>query len=224
MEVSNIHEQEVGVLDKYIFGDIRFSAEQQAVEESSSSNKCKATLKRFRVTNTLTGEIKTFIKGKGDPQRSRIRNKVKAFVDYSMDKKNGHKGIFHWVFGTDREMDDWEEFSGWAQELGRIFRSQYVQVIEVGEKGNKLHIHLLCNEWYDVEELRPMWWEITGIKGAHVNARKGDIGASGYLSKYLTKDKNMRRGRRMFRTNKGLEKEIENYFEEKKGEVWVCLE
>ena len=240
--------EEKTICDKFLFGEIGVSLESEGVEESSSSNKCCARLRQFSVTDTITGVYKKFFRTSGDAQRSRIRNKVKAFVGYSMDTKNKKKGIFHWVLGSNWEMENWEMFDEAIKKMGRMYReiekkeiedergkirveyvtvekqAQYALVIEVGEKGKKLHAHILFNRWYPVQCLRAAWETITGIKGVHVEARKGDIGASNYLSKYLTKEKKLRRGRRMFRTSKGLEKEIENYFEKKEGELWFCME
>ena len=240
--------EEKTICDKYLIGDIGVSLEPMGVEESSSSNKCCARLRQFSVTDTITGVYKKFFKTGGDAQRSRVRNKVKAFVGYSTDTKNNKKGIFHWVLGSNWKMEEWEMFDEALKKMGRMYKeiekkeiedgigrrrveyetteknAQYAMVIEVGEKGGRLHAHVLFNRWYPVQCVRAAWETITGIEGVHVEARKGDIGASNYLSKYLTKEKGLRRGRRMFRTSKGLEKEIENYFEKKEGEMWICIE
>ena len=105
--------EEKAVCDKFLFGDIGVSLETVGVEESSSSNKCCARLRQFSVTDTITGVYKKFFRTSGDAQRSRIRNKVKAFVGYSMDAKNKKKGIFHWVLGSNLVRAVYWEKKGW---------------------------------------------------------------------------------------------------------------
>lgn len=212
----------------FLFGDIRFSAEQSGVEESSSSNKCSVQLKSFSVIDTQTGQKTKFIQVGGDTTRARVRNKVKAFCKYTFAEKyesgNRKTGLFHWVFGTNWLIEDWEKYNKAIQALGRLFEGQYIIVIELGEVGKRLHAHILLNRYYRVECLRAAWEWITGIEGVHVEARYGDVGASNYLSKYVSKDKEIRRGRRLFRCSEGLEKQIENYFEKKEGKMYICIE
>lgn len=221
-ELEDLLEEFEYTKNKYIFADIRYSASQSGKEEVDSPNVCsqKNKLKQFKVHAVDEGWSLKFCKG-GDVEKARCRNKVRAWCKWVEEKGNT---VHHWVMGTHLLMDEWERFDEAAKKLGR-YMEDYIIVIEQGEKGKRLHIHMVVPEFIDQEAMRALWEHCMMVKDKHlhVNVTVGDLGASQYLSKYVSKENRMP-GRRLFRQAKGLTKKYSKYLPEKKGDVWIAVE
>lgn len=210
--------------NKWIFGDIRFSALNKGPGGVTSSNVC--SVKGFSLVSKEDCSVKKFFRG-GDAERGRCRNKIKAWIKWVEDRKKSNPadnlGVYHWVFGTSRLIDEWKEFDEACKRMGR-YLEDYIMVIEQGEKGRRLHIHLLTPYFYSWDALKSLWHQVNGVeKGLHVRVEKGDLKASDYLSKYCAKEARMP-GRRLFRQAKNLQQKYGKFLPEKKGEIWVSFE
>ena len=161
------------------------------------------TLNKRIIVDGETGEayVCHVLTGSG---RGRQKKLISAFM------KKYEAGSF-WTLGTNWGVGEYEKLQKAWDKFAREIPGSWIAVVEAGEKGGKLHLHMCSYRYWEVQEVRGLWERATGIKGVHVDVRQfyGDGKArTRYLCKYLTKSEI--KGR-TFRSSAGLRKELEEY-------------
>lgn len=106
-----------------------------------------------------------------------------------------------WTLNVPEQMPEWRvrlafsSFMTWARNVAGV--ESYLWVAELTQRG-RAHMHMLCNEWIDVDKGRAAWFRALQREGCggdgpaanlmHVESVKSAKGARRYVSKYMGKD------------------------------------
>ena len=132
---------------------------------------------------------------------SRARSKVRKFIflhglDYMLTLTFPGEGVHDW----DMALDCWQSFR--VRFFSRVLRRPFLMVPELHPGGHGYHLHVATTGPWSKEEIdvcRRLWTSVVrnraglspsgGAKWVRVHLKRfdGDLGAYGYLSKYLGK-------------------------------------
>src|SRR5580692_6942696 len=137
-------------------------------------------------------------------------SKSKAAFLMSAERLFNHCGqVYFWTFTWPKCMPDWRYGPSWnlfIKGLNRFYGATIVglRVWEVhpGEYSHGLHCHALINRHLNIFIVR----RIAKRYGlGHVWVARADIGAAGYLAKYITKENQLSPGMRQWGTIGGFQ-------------------